>query len=95
MPEALAQQAIIPGIKVDKGAVALAKFAGEKITQGLDGLRERLKEYRELGARFTKWRGDCDRREYSNSNLPRSECEDARHVRCAQPGSGAGADRRA
>lgn len=56
MPEALAQQGIIPGIKVDKGAVALAKFTGEKITQGLDGLRERLKEYRELGARFTKWR---------------------------------------
>jgi fructose-bisphosphate aldolase class I len=56
MPEVLAQQGIIPGIKVDKGAVALADFAGEKITQGLDGLRERLKEYRELGARFTKWR---------------------------------------
>lgn len=56
MPEVLAQQGIIPGIKVDRGAVALAKFAGEKITQGLDGLRERLKEYRELGARFTKWR---------------------------------------
>jgi len=56
MPEVLAQQGIIPGIKVDKGAVALAKFAGEKITQGLDGLRERLEEYRELGARFTKWR---------------------------------------
>jgi fructose-bisphosphate aldolase class I len=56
MPEVLARQGIIPGIKVDKGAVALAKFAGEKITQGLDGLRERLKEYRQLGARFTKWR---------------------------------------
>src|SRR5207244_7949233 len=42
--------------KVDKGAVALANFAGEKITQGLDGLRERLKEHRELGARFSKWR---------------------------------------
>jgi fructose-bisphosphate aldolase class I len=56
MPEVLAQQGIIPGIKVDMGAVALAAFAGEKITQGLDGLRERLKEYRELGARFTKWR---------------------------------------
>lgn len=56
MPEVLAQQGIIPGIKVDKGAAGLANFAGEKITQGLDGLRERLKEYRELGARFTKWR---------------------------------------
>jgi fructose-bisphosphate aldolase, class I len=56
MPELLAQQGIISGIKVDKGAVALARFPGEKITQGLDGLRERLKEYRELGAAFTKWR---------------------------------------
>jgi fructose-bisphosphate aldolase class I len=56
MPKWLAKQGMLPGIKVDKGAVALANFAGEKITQGLDGLRERLKEYGELGARFTKWR---------------------------------------
>ena len=56
MPQTLAEQGMLPGIKVDKGAVALANFADEKITQGLDGLRERLKEYRELGARFTKWR---------------------------------------
>jgi len=54
--EALAQQAIVPGIKVDKGTIALANFPGEKITEGLDGLRERLDEYRKLGARFTKWR---------------------------------------
>ncbi len=56
MPEVLAKQGIVPGIKVDEGTIALAGFAGEKITQGLDGLRERLAEYRELGARFTKWR---------------------------------------
>jgi fructose-bisphosphate aldolase class I len=56
MPQTLAEQGMLPGIKVDKGAVALSNFADEKITQGLDGLRERLKEYRELGARFTKWR---------------------------------------
>jgi fructose-bisphosphate aldolase, class I len=56
MPKTLAEQGMLPGIKVDKGAVALANFADEKIAQGLDGLRERLKEYRELGARFTKWR---------------------------------------
>ncbi|HEV8073765.1 MAG TPA: class I fructose-bisphosphate aldolase, partial [Opitutaceae bacterium] len=56
MPEALARQGIIPGIKVDEGTMNLPGFAGEKITQGLDGLRERLAEYRELGARFTKWR---------------------------------------
>jgi fructose-bisphosphate aldolase class I len=52
----LERQGIIPGIKVDLGTTALANFPGEKITRGLDGLRERLKEYRELGARFTKWR---------------------------------------
>lgn len=56
MPEYLASQGIVPGIKVDKGTDALTNFTGEKITQGLDGLRERLIEYRELGARFTKWR---------------------------------------
>lgn len=56
MPEVLTRQGIIPGIKVDKGTIALAHFRGEKITQGLDGLRERLIEYRERGARFTKWR---------------------------------------
>lgn len=47
---------IMPGIKVDKGAKALAGFEGEKVTEGLDGLRERLAEYAELGARFAKWR---------------------------------------
>jgi fructose-bisphosphate aldolase class I len=47
---------IIPGIKVDRGAKPLAGFPGEKVTDGLDGLRERLAEYRELGARFAKWR---------------------------------------
>jgi fructose-bisphosphate aldolase, class I len=55
-PELLAGRGIIPGIKVDKGAKPLANAAGETITEGLDGLRERLDEYRELGARFTKWR---------------------------------------
>ena len=56
MAERLAKQGIIPGIKVDGGTTGLANFAGEKITRGLDGLRERLAAYRELGARFTKWR---------------------------------------
>jgi len=53
---ALEQQAIIPGIKVDKGAKPMANFPGEKITEGLDGLRDRLAEYRQLGSRFAKWR---------------------------------------
>jgi fructose-bisphosphate aldolase, class I len=56
MAEVLSGQGIIPGIKVDAGTTALAGFPGEKITQGLDGLAGRLATYRELGARFTKWR---------------------------------------
>src|SRR5918999_2924497 len=52
----LSDRGIIPGIKVDKGAKPLAGSPDEKGTEGLDGLRERLEEYRELGARFTKWR---------------------------------------
>jgi len=55
-PKLLEQQGVIPGIKVDKGAKDLAHAPGEKITEGLDGLRERLAEYVSLGARFTKWR---------------------------------------
>jgi fructose-bisphosphate aldolase class I len=52
----LADKGIIPGIKVDTGAKDLAGAPGEKVTEGLDGLRERLREYTELGARFAKWR---------------------------------------
>ena len=59
--EILRSQGILAGIKVDRGTVALANHPGEKITEGLDGLRERLLEYRELGARFTTWRA-VDRR---------------------------------
>ena len=55
-PEVLQRQGILPGIKVDQGAKDLAQFPGEKITEGLDGLRDRLAEYRKLGATFTKWR---------------------------------------
>src|SRR5438552_16474731 len=56
-PKLLESKGIIPGIKVDKGAKPLALADGETVTEGLDGLRARLEEYRELGARFTKWRG--------------------------------------
>ena len=52
----LTDQGIIPGIKVDNGGKDLAGAPGETVTEGLDGLRDRLSEYRELGARFTKWR---------------------------------------
>ena len=54
--EILAESGIVPGIKVDEGTTPLAKAPGEHITEGLDGLRERLDEYRTLGARFAKWR---------------------------------------
>ena len=54
--KALVEAGIIPGIKVDAGATDLAGHPGEKVTEGLDGLRERLAEYSEMGARFAKWR---------------------------------------
>ena len=57
MPELISSSGAVPGIKVDTGAKVLAGSPDEKITEGLDGLRERLKEYYKLGARFTKWRG--------------------------------------
>ena len=56
IPELISKQGAIPGIKVDKGAKPIAGSNDETITEGLDGLRERLKEYYDLGARFTKWR---------------------------------------
>ncbi len=56
IPELIKRNNAIPGIKVDKGAKPLAGSSEETVTEGLDGLRERLKEYYELGARFTKWR---------------------------------------
>jgi len=59
-PDLLTRKGIIPGIKVDTGAKPLAGFKGETITEGLDGLRERLVEYYKLGARFAKWRAVID-----------------------------------
>jgi fructose-bisphosphate aldolase, class I len=59
-PTYLSKQGMIPGIKVDTGAKPLAGFPGETITEGLDGLRERLAEYYKLGARFAKWRAVID-----------------------------------
>jgi len=56
----LSKQSIVPGIKVDTGAKPLAGFPGETVTEGLDGLRERLAEYHKLGARFAKWRAVID-----------------------------------
>lgn len=61
----------IPGIKVDKGAQDLAGAPGEKVTEGLDGLRERLNEYYELGARFAKWRAVID---INGDEIPSGYC---------------------
>jgi fructose-bisphosphate aldolase class I len=66
----LAHAGIVPGIKVDAGATPLAFFPGEKITEGLDGLRERLAEYRQMGARFAKWRAVIT----IDQNLPTNLC---------------------
>ncbi|MEO6002664.1 MAG: class I fructose-bisphosphate aldolase [Opitutus sp.] len=71
--ELLARQRIFPGIKVDRGAKALAGFPGEKITEGLDGLRDRLAEYAALGARFTKWRAVLT----IGSEIPSRTCVEA------------------
>ena len=57
IPELISEMGSVPGIKVDTGAKVLANSPNEKITEGLDGLRERLKLYNKLGAKFTKWRG--------------------------------------
>ncbi len=60
MVEVLTSNGVIPGVKVDKGAKDLAGSPNEKVTEGLDGMRERLELYREQGARFTKWRAVID-----------------------------------
>jgi len=57
IPELISDTGAVPGIKVDTGAKTLANSSEEKITEGLDGLRDRLKDYYKLGARFAKWRG--------------------------------------
>src|SRR5690349_23260113 len=69
-PELLESKGVIPGIKVDEGAKPLALAQGETVTEGLDGLRGRLEEYRELGARFTKWRGVIS----IGKNIPSEYC---------------------
>ena len=74
IPELISSSGAVPGIKVDTGAKDLANSSKEKITEGLDGLRDRLKKYYDIGARFTKWRGvyiinkKCPSRLSINSN---------------------------
>ena len=70
----ISQAGAIPGIKIDKGAHNLAGAPGEKVTEGLDGLRERLAEYYELGARFTKWRAVIDIGRSGDRSIPSAYC---------------------
>ena len=72
-PEIMVKKGIMPGIKVDKGAKDLAGHPGEKVTEGLDGLRDRLSEYRDLGARFAKWRAVIT----IGDHIPTSACIEA------------------
>src|SRR3989344_5803538 len=69
----LQKKGVIPGIKVDKGAKDMALFPGEVVTEGLDGLRERLVEYAGLGAKFAKWRAVIS----IGRGIPTKECIEA------------------
>ena len=73
MAEMLTKVGIIPGIKVDMGAKEMAGFPNEKVTEGLDGLRERLAEYKTMGVRFAKWRGVIT----IGEGIPTVECVEA------------------
>ena len=70
IPEYLSSKGILPGIKVDKGTVDLPNFPGEKVTEGLDGLAERMKEYAQMGAKFAKWRAVIT----IGENIPTDAC---------------------
>ena len=72
-PQLLSKKGILPGIKVDKGAIDLPSCPGEKVTEGLDGLRQRLAEYRDLGALFAKWRAVIT----IGSGIPTGACIEA------------------
>ena len=94
--KAITDAGIIPGIKVDTGAKDMAGHPGEKITEGLDGLRDRLAEYSQMGARFAKWRaviavGDC----HSQPGLHRGQRAGVGSLCRVVPGSRTGPRRRA
>ena len=78
--QVLSKQGILPGIKVDTGAKPLAGAPGETVTEGLDGLRDRLSAYRNMGARFAKWRAVI----YISDTLPSYACISANAHALAQ-----------
>lgn len=79
-PEYLEKRGIIPGVKVDQGAKEMPNFPGEKVTQGLTGLRERLEEYKKLGAKFTKWRAAIA----IGKDIPSKQCIESNSEALAQ-----------
>ena len=84
----LIEAGITPGIKVDAGAKELAGHPGEKVTEGLDGLRDRLQEYFQMGARFAKWRAVIAiGRGHPELGLHRSQCPRSGSLCGAVPGS--------
>ena len=93
--QVLSKKGIMPGIKVDKGPVDIPLFPGETVTEGLDGLRARVKEYRELGAKFAKWRAVITIGEGIPPMLLAGQCSCAGALRCTMPGRRHRADRRA
>ena len=93
--QALEAADIVPGIKVDAGAKALAAHPDELVTEGLDGLRERLAEYASMGARFEVARRDHDRHRHPEPRLHHGERAFAGAIRWALPRGWARADRRA
>ena len=94
--KAIADAGIIPGIKVDTGAKDLAGHPGEKITEGLDGLRDRLAEYSQMGARFAKWRAVIAiGRRHSHPGLHRGQRARVGPLCRVVPGSRTGPRRRA
>ena len=96
LPQLLTAHGIVPGIKVDKGTVPLPGFPEEKVTQGLDGLAERLSQYKQLGARFAKWRAIIShRRGHPDAAGDCSQCACVGALCGDLSGPGPGADRRA
>ena len=93
--KSLIEAGIIPGIKVDTGAKDMAGHAGEKVTEGLDGLRDRLAEYFQMGARFAKWRAViADGRWYSQPGLHRGQRARVGSLCRVMPGSRTGSSGR-
>ena len=96
-PKLLEDKGVLPGIKVDTGSKPLALFSGEQVTEGLDGLRERIAEYVSLGAKFAKWRAVImiDTVRHPQRRRHRRQRRRPRPLRRPVPGGWAGADHRA